>query len=156
MELSWAQRDAMQRNIAVAALNSSLAHATALLEGVARVVGLDAEARAVLDPDQVGPYNQRVSLLLYKLQASLTALGRMDYPQAAGYALSGAHDTAALHMLLRSAKHDYSRELHCIGAQRHARWWWLPGCAALVCFAMITWRVLSDGPGSSRDKSHLF
>jgi hypothetical protein len=53
-ELSWAQRDAAKRNLVLAALNASVGHAAALLEGVVRVAGPDARVGAVLAAEQVG------------------------------------------------------------------------------------------------------
>lgn len=111
-----------------------------------------------MPPHQIAPYNQRITLLLYKARASLAALARLDWPQAAGFALSSIHDAAALHALLRGAKHDYSRELHCMGSQHRSRAWWaLPGGAALACAGLVMWRMTGEWRSAQRNsKSHLF
>lgn len=46
---------------------------------------------------QVIPYNQRISLLLYKMREAVTALGNQQHTLALGYAASTLHDVAALH-----------------------------------------------------------
>lgn len=46
---------------------------------------------------QVIPYNQRISLLLYKMREAVTAMGNQQHTLALGYAASTLHDVAALH-----------------------------------------------------------
>ena len=46
---------------------------------------------------QVVPYNQRISLLLYKMREAVNALGNQQHALALGYAASTMHDVAALH-----------------------------------------------------------
>jgi hypothetical protein len=48
-------------------------------------------------PAQVIPYNQRISLLLFKLQEAAKALGTQQHALALGYAASTMHDVSALH-----------------------------------------------------------
>lgn len=45
---------------------------------------------------QVVPYNQRIALLLYKLQESVKALGKQEHALALGYAAATMHDVTAL------------------------------------------------------------
>ncbi|GBF97962.1 hypothetical protein Rsub_10635 [Raphidocelis subcapitata] len=160
--LSWPQRDAARRNLVLAALNASAGHAAALIEGVVRVAGPDASVRALLHAEQVSTYNQRMSLLLFKLGAATAALGRMDHASALGYALSTAHDAAALHAMLRRARKGLAVELQCVGARERARWWLVPGGAAAVCFALVAWRAVTGGRGGrgggggGLDKRHVY
>jgi hypothetical protein len=110
-----------------------------------------------LPPPQVIPYNQRIALLLFKLQAATFALSRLDHAAALGYALSMAHDAAGLHVAVRGARKGLALELTCLGAEKRRRWWAVPGGAGVVCFALIAWRVARGrGGGGGRDKSHLF
>jgi hypothetical protein len=46
---------------------------------------------------QVIPYNQRISLLLFKIQEAATALGERQHALALGYAVATTEDVAALH-----------------------------------------------------------
>jgi hypothetical protein len=46
---------------------------------------------------QVIPYNQRISLLLFKIQEAAAALSERQHALAVGYAVSTTEDVAALH-----------------------------------------------------------
>jgi hypothetical protein len=46
---------------------------------------------------QVLPYNQRISLLLFKIQEAAAALSERQHALAVGYAVSTTEDVAALH-----------------------------------------------------------
>jgi hypothetical protein len=212
------------RNMALVALNASVGHAQALVEGFVTVAGSDALARALLPADKVrtcgglgatgcshscrckmqergfaearwhtcnqegpmpsagqlcGPhtrpssahhchpsqlsrlpqvttYNQRIALLLFKLQAATSALGRLDHPAALGYALSMAHDAAGLHMAVRGTRKGLALELTCLGSSKRHRWWGVPGGAAVVCLVLVAWRAWRGRGSGGRDKSHLF
>ena len=146
--LSFVQRDAALRNLAVLALNASSARAAALVDGVAKFAGADALARHVLEgPDDVAAYNERVALLLHKQAAAAAALGRLDHAGALGYALSMRADADGLERLMRRAKKGLSVELQCHGARERRRAWALPGGAALLCLALIAWRVVRGARG---------
>jgi hypothetical protein len=43
------------------------------------------------------PYNQRISLLLFKIQEAAAALGERQHALAVGYAVATTEDVAALH-----------------------------------------------------------
>jgi len=51
--LSFSQRDAMVRNMALASINASVGHVVALLEGFIKIGGPDAMVKSFLAPDQV-------------------------------------------------------------------------------------------------------
>ncbi len=53
-QLSFVQRDAMKRNMALAALNASVGHARLLLEGVVAAAGPGVTVKTLLAADQVG------------------------------------------------------------------------------------------------------
>jgi hypothetical protein len=102
-----------------------------------------------------------MALLLFKLGAATGALGRLDHASALGYALSMAHDAAALHAMLRRARRGLAVELQCMGARERARWWLVPGGAAAVCFCLVAWRAVTGGRGGgggggALDKRHVY
>lgn len=108
-------------------------------------------------PSQVTPYHQRISLFLFKLQQAMSALSRLDNTAALGYALSMAHDAAALHRIAHTTKDTLSLEMQCLGAKHRAKWWLLPGGAGVVCVGLLLWRVMGrDEGGGGRDKPHLY
>lgn len=152
--LSFAQRDAMLRNLALAQINGSLSHVQALMRGFVSIGGPDAQVKTLLAPDQVIPYHQRISLLLFKLQEAMAALGRLDHAAAIGYAASMMHDAGALHTIVRRTRKNLAVELHCLGAKERARWWLLPGGAGVVCLLLVVWRALRGGGGS--EKKHMY
>ncbi|KAI8476830.1 MAG: hypothetical protein J3K34DRAFT_201157 [Monoraphidium minutum] len=154
MALSFAQRDAMGRNLALAALNASAGHAAAVVAGFAKVGGPGTFVKAHLDSDQIQPYNQRIALLLFKLQEASAALSRLDTPAALGYAASMAHDAAALHAIARRAGAGLSIELQCAGAAARRRWWAVPGGAGAIVFGLCVWRALVGGRGRGGGKRH--
>jgi len=153
--LSFTQRDAMVRNMALATLNASVAHVTLLLEGVVGAAGPDVPVRTVLNPDQVAPYNQRISMFLFKLPAALSALGRLDHTSALGYALSMSHDAAALHVVMHMSRQNLAAELQCLGAQQHTRWWLLPGAAGVLCLGLMVWRRGGEGLRAEEGRKSL-
>ncbi|GBF98920.1 hypothetical protein Rsub_11712 [Raphidocelis subcapitata] len=157
--LSFVQRDAARRNLVVASLNATVGHAAALVAGFAAVGGPEATVRSFLPPDQVIPYNQRLSLLLFKVESAASALARRDYTTAMGYAASAAFDAAALHTITRRARNMLSVELECAGGDARARWWLVPGAAAAACALMVVvrvWRAVRGGGARDRNKSHVF
>jgi hypothetical protein len=103
------------------------------------------------------PYNQRLALLLYKVDAAASALGRRDFGTALGYAASASFDAAGLHTITRRARNIISVELECMGSEARARWWLLPGAAAVACALMVIVRLWRGARGGrARDKSHVF
>ena len=144
--LSFAQRDAMARNLVVATVNASVGHAALLLHGFAALGGEGARVKDFLPPDLAVPYNQRIALLLWQLQEAMAALSRLDHAAALGYAASLSFDAAALHAVVRRARGALDTSLECLGAEERRRWWALPGGAAIVCIALIAWRLFGPSP----------
>lgn len=105
-------------------------------------------------------YHRRIALLLHKAREATSALSRLDHKAALGYALSLAHDAAALHAIARAAKDSLDVELTCAGAAARRRWWLLPGGAVAFCVLCALWRVaraLRGGGGRDRKKfDHIY
>ncbi len=93
------------------------------------------------------PYNTRLSLALHKLSAAMGALGRLDHAGALGYALSMAHDAAALTRAVRKSRRSLALEVQCHGAGQRARWWGLPAAAGVVCLLLVTYRLVRGRRG---------
>ncbi|KAF8068242.1 Ocrl [Scenedesmus sp. PABB004] len=145
--LSFVQRDAAGRNLALAYLNSSMAHAATLIGGfeVLRPDGHLRHVKSFLQPEQVLPYNQRIALLLFKIKEAAAALGAGQHGLALGLAASTVEDVAALHKITKHFKATLSPDLVCMGRDEHARWWGLPAVCAFVTLALVVWRCARGG-----------
>ncbi|WIA11081.1 hypothetical protein OEZ85_011230 [Tetradesmus obliquus] len=164
--LSFAQKDAALRNMALAYLNSSMHHAAALMRGFEMLAPAGSNGRThyvkgYLQPEQVLPYNQRISLLLFKVQEAAAALAEGQHALAVGYAVSTTEDVAALHKITRHYKVSLRPDLVCMGKPDAVRWWLLPSFCCFITLALVVWRCArgpsdddSDSkPGSRRGSS---
>jgi hypothetical protein len=66
-----------------------------------------------------------------------------------------AYDAAALHTIVRRTRNTLTVEMECLGSGARARWWLVPGGAAVVCVLLYLWRVLRPLPSEKRH-SHLY
>ncbi|WIA30988.1 hypothetical protein OEZ86_001032 [Tetradesmus obliquus] len=155
--LSFAQKDAALRNMALAYLNSSMHHAAALMRGFEMLAPAGSNGRThyvkgYLQPEQVLPYNQRISLLLFKVQEAAAALAEGQHALAVGYAVSTTEDVAALHKITRHYKASLKPDLVCMGKPDAVRWWLLPSLCCFITLALVVWRC-ARGPSDDESDS---
>eukprot|EP00879_Flechtneria_rotunda_P007305 GHRR01007663.1.p1 GENE.GHRR01007663.1~~GHRR01007663.1.p1 ORF type:complete len:735 (+),score=144.94 GHRR01007663.1:731-2935(+) len=151
--VSFAQRDAALRNMALAYLNSSMNHAAMLIKGFEFLApdGHLEQVKSYLQPDQVIPYNQRTALLLFKIREAAAALASQQHALAVGYAASTVQDVAALHKITRQYKSTLDPDLICAGRDEQRRWWLLPMLCTFVTVVLIVWRC-ARGADDDGDK----
>mmetsp|Transcript_30649 Transcript_30649/g.99669 ORF Transcript_30649/g.99669 Transcript_30649/m.99669 type:complete len:682 (+) Transcript_30649:61-2106(+) len=108
--LSFAQRDAVSRNVIFAALNHTVFFTRELVKTALEV---GAEDGGVLDQAGLRTFTQRWNVLVHKLRHATHAVSVHDFPGALYYAVSATHDLDAMQDVLKEAMRDLRTELEC-------------------------------------------
>ncbi|KAF5725352.1 hypothetical protein HS088_TW23G00073 [Tripterygium wilfordii] len=107
--LSFAQKDAAQRNILLTSLNYSITSAIDVLESIAAHGG----DRKLLVHNRHAEFVQRWNLFKYKLDKAVTAMSHLDFEMALYYLRSSDHDLYAIHSLVYHATQELEASLQC-------------------------------------------
>lgn len=109
LSLSFAQRDAAQRNTILTMLNYTMGSALELMQSIKALGG----EKQLVGMKQHPEFSQRWNLLVYKLNKVMSALSHFEFDTALYYLKSTDHDIFAVHNVAYSASSELEATITC-------------------------------------------